>query len=424
MASPRIALGGTFDVANFGDLLFPLVAERELRARLDDPEIVPYSYYEKSKRSWPYDVRSLVDLGGDIGSFDLVIVGGGHLIRFDKRVAPGYTPPAGIHHPTGYWLMPTLLAAAAGVPVAWNAVSASSDTPAWAQELISVALASASYVAVRDEPSVAELTRFAGQTTVHLVPDTALGIRKLLPEEPSESFCRLCADVGLVAPYVIVQPTEHLVPFASQVDRALTEAAASGCVVLELPISPCLGDKTGLLGLATPTVRVSGWPRPLLLAELIARSEAVITRSLHLSIVALANGVPVHRHRSAPDPKYQALEPFQTVHWWTDDDDGAQRVRAGLGRGAPEPAVADHLERLRDHWDAIAALVGERNRGGQNAIAGLLGKVTEALEAAASPPDSDVPDDRGPRRLRERLGLRRRAALDLVEAARSQPVTE
>jgi lipopolysaccharide transport system ATP-binding protein len=60
-----------------------------------------------------------------------VIVGGGHLVRFDKNVARGYgSTSTAVHHPTGYWLTPTLVAGAAGVPVVWNALGASPDTPA------------------------------------------------------------------------------------------------------------------------------------------------------------------------------------------------------------------------------------------------------------------------------------------------------
>ena len=34
MKRPRIGIVGTFDIENFGDLLFPLVARRELEERL------------------------------------------------------------------------------------------------------------------------------------------------------------------------------------------------------------------------------------------------------------------------------------------------------------------------------------------------------------------------------------------------------
>lgn len=40
----QIGLFGTFDVENFGDLLFPLVAEAELSKRLGPVKLHPFSY--------------------------------------------------------------------------------------------------------------------------------------------------------------------------------------------------------------------------------------------------------------------------------------------------------------------------------------------------------------------------------------------
>ncbi len=383
MSQPRIAIVGTFDVANFGDLLFPLVAEHELRRRLGDLELVRYSYHERSAASWPYDVGTLANLGRDVGGLDMLIVGGGHLIRFEKAVAPGYGPPnTRLHHPTGYWLMPTLLAAGAGVPVVWNAVSASSDLPGWASGLLEGALAATTYAAVRDEPSLTELMRFSRGRRIERLPDTVFGIRELISGTPSEALQDCRRRHELPTRYVVVQPSPHLVLDASRIDRALGEVALAGVGILELPISPCLGDENGLLGLSTPTIRLSSWPRPLLLAELVANAEAVVARSLHLSIVALASGVPVYRQRSAPDPKYRALDDFESVRWWSDEDVADELLR-GLGRTEVEAAVIRHSRRLEDHWDAIAGLVGSGHSDGQRVIADLWGDVTATLEEHA-----------------------------------------
>ena len=67
---------------------------------------------------WPYVVHPIDDLLEHVDQLELLIVGGGHLIRFDEGVAPGYEPTsASIPLPTGYWLTPTLAAASAGVAV-------------------------------------------------------------------------------------------------------------------------------------------------------------------------------------------------------------------------------------------------------------------------------------------------------------------
>src|SRR4030095_13348222 len=107
----EIGIAGTFDVQNLGDLLFPIVAEAELSRRIGPINLHRFSYSEKSPPDWPYRVESVAALPQRAADLDAMLIGGGHLIRFDKAVAPGYGPPSpDIHHPTGYWLMPAPLA--------------------------------------------------------------------------------------------------------------------------------------------------------------------------------------------------------------------------------------------------------------------------------------------------------------------------
>ena len=89
----RIGVVGTFDVRNYGDLLFPLVAEGELRRRLGAVKVQPFSYHAKKPPDWPYAVTSVADLPEVVANLDAMLIGGGFLIRFDKDVAPDYEPP-------------------------------------------------------------------------------------------------------------------------------------------------------------------------------------------------------------------------------------------------------------------------------------------------------------------------------------------
>src|SRR5688572_1916559 len=166
----RFGIFGTFDVANYGDLLFPLIAEAELSRRLGPLTLSKYSYHEKSSPSWPFAVHSLTRLASDALELDGAIIGGGHVIRFDKAVAPGYRPPSpDIHHPTGYWLTPALLARDAGLPVVWNAPGVHGDVPEWARPLLTLALSTSSYVSVRDQESQRAIAPYAGDVPVHVV---------------------------------------------------------------------------------------------------------------------------------------------------------------------------------------------------------------------------------------------------------------
>ena len=87
----QIGICGTFDVQNYGDLLFPLLAEAELSRRLGPITWHRFSYFHKSPPAWPYHVKSVAELPNIAAALDGMIIGGGHLIRFDKNVAPGFS---------------------------------------------------------------------------------------------------------------------------------------------------------------------------------------------------------------------------------------------------------------------------------------------------------------------------------------------
>lgn len=146
-----VGICGTFDVQNYGDLLFPLIAEMELSERLGPVALHRFSYFDRSPPDWPFTVTAISGLSEAVSGLDGMLIGGGHVVRFDKHVAPGYAPPTpDIPHPTGYWLTPALLAIHHGCPVAWNAPGALGEVPAWAAPLMHLAISQSRYVAVRD----------------------------------------------------------------------------------------------------------------------------------------------------------------------------------------------------------------------------------------------------------------------------------
>jgi hypothetical protein len=334
---------------------------------------------------WPHAVRSLGQLSSQISDLDLLLIGGGHLVRFDKLIAPGYEPTeGGLHHPTSYWLAPTLLALVSGVPVAWNGLGVSAETPSWARRLLALTLESTSYISVRDESSANALQSVSSGASVHIIPDTAFGIRALLPEQPSAQFKDFCAKVGLQRPYVLAQSSRYLLEFKPQVTAAIAQARASGCHVLELPISPVLGDSPGVLGLEGDVVVPQEWPGPLLIAELIANAEAVIAQSLHLTIVALATGVPVHRPRSDETSKYRHIEHISGVHLWGPGVDAAGEMKQGLGRRPPGVRITEMLAQLAEHWDRVAELAAQRHTPRPSLSAAVLNLCIRSAEENSS----------------------------------------
>jgi len=353
----EIGISGTFDEANYGDLLFPPIAEAELAERLGPLHLHRFSYRAKAPPGWPFRVDSLTALPELMRALDGMLIGGGFLIRFDKDVAPGYGPPsAAIHHPTGYWLGPALMALQNNVPVAWNSPGTDGKSiPAWAAPLMEMALTYSRYVSARDASSQAELERLTTRP-VSLVPDTAFGIGRLLNLEsaPSAGFSQFCEATGLDGPYVVVQPKRSMEPFAGFITRHQRQLRHLRFLIL--PIAPVHGDRHEIIDAALPgVVRPAFWPDPRVTAELIGRAEAVVGYSYHLSVTALASGVPVFARHGLPECKYSVLREFDTFFELPPlFDPDVDWFLARLGRGRPSAAARARQAALCNHWNRIA----------------------------------------------------------------------
>jgi len=351
---PTIGMCGTFDVENFGDLLFPLLAQHELNKRLPDCAVRCYSYTDKSAAEWPFDVHSVARFDETIGDIDGLLIGGGHLVRFDKALAPGYHPPLpGLHHPLSLWLTPALLAAQRGLPVAWNAIATLGEIPEWSRSIFTAALRASAYVAVRDSTSLDTLRAAVPGIETRIVPDSVFGIGALIDrEQPSPALRELRTNAGLQRPYMVIQATAGMNDLAC----AVMASAPEGLQFLSLPIGPALGDADELLRTDVPLLTLAHWPHPLVIAELIAGAQAVVGSSLHLAIVATACGVPVLRARQTEDAKYAVLDEFDGVHTVGDIAAvDAAWLQQRLGARAPGARAVAAREAVVAHWDRVAA---------------------------------------------------------------------
>ena len=367
----QVGIFGTFDVANYGDLLFPILAEAELTRRLGAITLHRFSYHGKTPPEWPYEVTSLTRLPDIAGQLDGVLIGGGFIVRFDKLVASGYYPPdATIHHPTGYWLTPALIALQHGIPLIWNAPGMHcNDIPSWAAPLVQLTLEHSPHIRVRDALSQSALAQLSPTAQVEVLPDTAFGLPRLLdPQSPSAPFLELCSSAGLTQPYLVVHAMWGLDSF---LQLWQTHAGQFEDVqLLLLPIGPVLGDHESVLGDGLARARcLPFWPEPLLLAELIAHAEGVIGHSYHLAISALAFGVPIFCSADLGTGKYTALPSHGRIFQLRRDQPiDPQWFRAQLGKQPVSQVTADAMVQIDAHWDRVAELIREGPRPTQPAL--------------------------------------------------------
>ena len=379
----QVGIFGTFDVANYGDLLFPIIAEAELTRRLGTLTLHRFSYHGKTADEWPYAVTSLTRLPEIAGQLDGVLIGGGFIIRFDKTVARDYYPPdASIHHPTGFWLTPALIALQHGIPLIWNAPGMhGNDIPHWAAPLVKLALEHSPHIRVRDALSKTALAELTDTARIEVLPDTAFGLPRLInPQSPSAAFLALCASAGLNKPYLVVHTIRGLESFLHLWSSHGEQF--EDLQLLLLPIGPVLGDHASVLGDGLQRSRsLPFWPEPLLLAELLAQAEGVIGHSYHLAISALAFGVPIFSSADLSSGKYTALPSHGRIfplhkdqvidpHWF----------RAQLGRQPVSTVTAHAMEQLDEHWDQVAALIREGRRPTQPALNRYWQTLPDVLE--------------------------------------------
>nr|WP_283939141.1 polysaccharide pyruvyl transferase family protein [Pseudomonas sp. T1.Ur] len=382
----QLAIFGTFDVENYGDLLFPIIAEAELGRRLGPVELHRFSYHEKRRPEWPYAVTSLTELPDMAASLDGVLIGGGFLIRFDKVVAHGYGPPtADIHHPTGYWLTPALIALQHAIPVIWNAPGMHcNDVPAWARPLLTMALEQSQYVRVRDALTRDTLGALTQQADIDVLPDTAFGLPRLIDgQQPSAEFIRLREHAGLTGPYIVIHAIHVVESFVKLFENH--PEAFQDYQFLVVPIGPVLGDDPSVIAGRLPgAITLSFWPEPLLMAEIISQAQAVIGHSYHLAITALAFGVPVFCSADLTTGKYTALAGFDSLHALPDPATiDPQWFVARLGKTRPSLAAQAAADQLVDHWDRVAAIIRQGKTSSQPVLGAFLQHLPNLLEAAA-----------------------------------------
>jgi len=349
-----VGIAGTFDVENYGDLLFPLIAGAALKRRDPRIRVVPFSINSRSEPSWPFQVWRMEEVAASISSLSAMLIGGGQIIRFDGNY-PAPTPPHA-DMPFAYWLTPAVQAAFFGKPVIWNAVGASIGWAhsVWYDELMRRVFAASYFIGVRDSVSRGSLARIAPDAGVELLPDTAFGLSRLWPlEQESVEFANWRSTLGLEGRYVVIQANAGVGYHHSRIKSLLESMGKVNAVIL--PICWCHGDRVeDVPELNRPTFPSSAWSPPKLIMEIIARSEFVIASSLHACITALSFGVPGARVPISSSRKYELLDNFEGIA----PIDKKEAVRRLMKRGRYiEPRVIENVDRLDRYWDEVADVV-------------------------------------------------------------------
>jgi GT2 family glycosyltransferase len=366
----RIAQFGTFDVENYGDLLFPLVA----RARLADlgAEIVPVSPLG-SPAVWG-DCLPSVGMDGTIGHVDAVLLGGGNIVHGRAAGVPTYRRDGltALLAYVGLWSGAARLAEERGVPLLWNAPGVPARLDGRLAGELKRATAGAAYLNVRDHSSRLRLEESGVRAPMTIVPDTALDVSRLWSAEELDEAAAATIDAlagGSVERLVAVHLNRRYLDVDHRTAAGLLDdlAERQDARVVLLGLGPCHGDDDLALRVAAEMRSVPLIvPRPASqrqVAALIRRSTSYLGSSLHGYVTACAFGVPGVLLAS-PNRTVDGKFPGFLDHVGVGDAVAIGLVAAvtALDAGAerPRPLLDGAARALDEHWATIRAALAER----------------------------------------------------------------
>ncbi|MFV0395644.1 MAG: polysaccharide pyruvyl transferase family protein [Coprobacillaceae bacterium] len=188
MAKVNIAQIGTFDVENYGDLLFPIVFENKLKMAFEVKEFMIFSPLGGRKpldnKTYVYPIAELEQMQKKF-NFDAFVIGGGDLIRLDKGVSPTY--PAVYNMAFQLWQEPIMIANRYNIPVIFNCPGVPFPFKDEEKEIVKELLETVDYCSVRNEKSKKHLED-CGVKNVIVSPDTIIRIFDVYDKEELSKF--------------------------------------------------------------------------------------------------------------------------------------------------------------------------------------------------------------------------------------------
>lgn len=421
---PRVAIWGTFDVANYGDLLFPRIFELEMRRRLPEADIrsfaplghlhpVPLDGGFLAESLTPWHQERAAHLAEQL---DMIAIGGGEIIHThdelyrhwygetDESVQPSqlFIETLGADHETQ-------------CPVVWHAVGIPFDFDPAEAARVRTAVERRPYLAVRDEVSRGRL-RAAGVTAaVDVIPDSALLLDRLFSPDVLKRRLRFLRAIGAYpegTPPLVIQGSGGMLPVVDAVAKAVTavlnDEASDPVPLVLLETGPCHDDGAFADALASrlPSriYRVGDGATVEDVAAAIVHARAVAGVSLHAAITAFTYGVP---HAILNLVNFTKLAGFASLGGYDDlhvtmPDDVEQALQRILARAKPQTPPAELAARVDAHFDRLAELASRsaaaRTETANNSPLDALRRLEARYEALLR-----AHETRGARLVEERL---------------------
>jgi polysaccharide pyruvyl transferase WcaK-like protein len=310
-------VSGTFDVSNFGDLLFPLILSNKLS------DITELKFVSPIGNSLPISdsitSRNITDFLMNNDGIDALIVGGGNIIHSKPTHLSAYYSANCIHAYPELWLSPTLYLPET-VPIIWNAPGVPESFISEHHKIVKKALQRVNYLSVRDTYSRNLLHEISPSIPVFVVPDTAWIINEIWSKSHlKQTYLNFATrhELDYNNPFFIIhansrylngiQPSE----VAHQIDKISCSLFLQPVII---SMGACHGDDVLSHQIAnhmkTKPIVIDKINSLKEITACLSHAEFYIGSSMHGLIVSSAYGVPSIGVASKSKIKFQGLSDF------------------------------------------------------------------------------------------------------------------
>ncbi len=381
----RIAFTGAYDIANYGDHLFPPIFQKEMEQRGIPCEIFLFSLFETEE---PFREGMRVYALSQLEKmhlqkpFDAIVVGGGELIHYSS--CQQLFNPSDTDYQTyniyATWIVPSLVGLKYGIKILWNAPGGQYPFPEFYRFYTRYLTSSVNYLSVRNR-STKEFLAECGipDEEISLVPDTGFRVRSLYSEkELYECRERL---LGFDAPYAVLHMNRHIKD--EDFDELINTAKflrGKGLQVVCFPLAYTHNDMSMVRRVQTvfPEVRIVGVSENQILSlqemvSLLSGCSLYLGISFHGAVTALAFGKRAVNFDYIGSVKTKdlygslGLEQFYVCR----KEDLCNAVEAALEYSYPD--CTDMVnEKISGHFDRIAeelrSLLNHTENTGRNPV--------------------------------------------------------
>jgi polysaccharide pyruvyl transferase WcaK-like protein len=357
---------GVFDIANYGDHLFPAVLRSQLKQRGVEDDVVLFSPFAAQETfvddSRIYSLEDMEKMHNE-DPFSAIVVGGGEIIhwyRFEQKMQSDtqeYEP----YPMAQIWLIPWSMKEKYGIPLIWNAPGIPFNFPDDGKNLKSL-FSNIDYLSVRNEFSVnALVTTGIPAKEISLVPDTGFALQSIAT--PEELAHARNSSLPFSDPYVVFHCNRFIPPeFEKPIVDFLLKIQNTGRKVVFLPLAYTHGDDEKLLELN----KLSGnsffmpptMPSLVQIIAILSGCELYVGTSLHGSVTAAVFGKPTvafdYQKTKKTRDLYQLMN--RQSFYCTSPNNLDIVVQSALQQQNPID-LSEILSRLTPHFDTISKII-------------------------------------------------------------------